>query len=232
MNSDIEEVIEEEINDENCIVTEKITKPALQRLLRRAGVKRTSEPVFNILRHVVQIYLDQIIKKIIVFVKVSKRKTMQLEDLYIALENMNVYLVAGINVKSKNPGKTLMSCNSIGKSGPVKKVSKSVEEEEPKKHKKSGNSAIQSINYHQKNSDCLAIPKENFKRLVKQISIDYMEDIRFSEGVIDLLQLVVEDFVISISEKAYKCTIFDKRDTIHLKDIELVLEIINFDYKN
>lgn len=226
MSSDVEK--EDNIeNQENICekdVFEKITKPALQRLLRRAGVKRMSDPVFIVLRDIIKNFSSKIVKNIMIFVQASKRKTVQVEDLKAALLSIDIYLAAGLNINSKNPGKTIQSCNSVGKSGPVRKV------EETKKLEP-GTRAIKSINYHQKNSDCLAIPKENFKRLVRFLASSYVEDIRFSEGVIDLFQLVVEDHIISICKKAYKCTIFDKRDTIHAKDIELVIEILEPSYK-
>jgi histone H3/H4 len=214
---------EKEGNYDNDVF-EKITKPALQRLLRRAGVKRISDPVFDLLREIIKNILIEIVKNTLIFVQAAKRKTVQVEDLTAALHIMNIHLAAGLNINSKNPGKSLQSCNSVGKSGPVKKNKE--ESKKPSRKLKSSTRALKTINYHQINSDCLAIPKENFKRLIKYISSLYIDDIRFSEGIIDLFQLVVEDHVINISKKAYRCTIFDKRDTIHSKDIELVIDIL------
>lgn len=213
---------------------EKITKPALQRCLKRAGVKRISEPVFEIMRDIIYDFSSEIIKNIVIFVLAAKRKTAQIDDLRASLEMMKIYLAAGLNVNSKNTSASLHSCNSIGKSGPVKKskplsLSGGTTSEGivKKPHRfRPGTRAIRSIDYHQKNSDCLAIPKANFVRLIRGLSSKYMKEIRFSEGVIDLLQLVVENHIINICKKAYECTLFAHRDTINSRDFDLVSKIM------
>lgn len=213
---------------------EGISKPALQRILRRAGVKRIKGQMYDELRSVMKRYMENMIKNIVVFVEHDKRKTIQMEDLTAALEINGVYLAAGLNPNTKKT-RSIQSCNSKGKSGPVKK-SKAREEGYPdgrpdgvnkKFHRfRPGTRAIRAIKYQQKNSDYLAVPKANFQRLSREIARNYSNSpIRFSEGIIELLQLTVETFLIDLCTDAYKCTIFAKRDTIHPEDVRLALSI-------
>lgn len=200
---------------------EKITKSALQRLLKRCGVRIIGD-VFNIMRIIIKTFSSEIIRKMAVFMEISKRKTFQIEDLTSALRILNIDLVAGLNLNSKNIKNSLQSCKSIGKSGPEKKKTTHKVSHEIKTNR--------IINYYQKNSDCLAIPKSNFNFMIRNISSEFGENLRFSEGVIELLQLTVEDHIIKICKKAYECSIFANRDTLYTKDIELVLKIIDLPY--
>ena len=207
-----------------------ITKPALQRLLQRAGIKRISSLVYEELRGEMKFYMEGIIKNMVTFVTYDRRKTAKVEDLEASLHMINIEIAAGINNKAKKSS-SIQSCNSRGKSRPTKvKKAKPEEDEQPegeevttrKPHRfRPGTQAVRSIRYQQKNSDCLAIPKANFSRLTREISQDYMEDIRFSEGVIELLQIVVENFIIELCRDAYMCSIHAKRDTLHTRDIIL-----------
>jgi len=216
-------IVEEIIEHQEVKVVKKITKPALRRILKRCGVKFISESVFDVMRLIIKDFSTEIIKRMVIFVKASKRKTVQVEDLTAALSILNISLAAGLNINSKK-GTSIQSCTSAGKSGPVKKSMV----ESDKSHKfRPGTKSNRTITYHQKNSEWLAIPKLNFEKLIRNISLEYLEDLRFSEGVIDLLQLVVEDHIISICKKAYECTLFSYRDTINSRDIELTLKILD-----
>jgi len=207
-----------------------ITKPALQRLCHRAGIKRISDDIYEVLRLNIKAYMEEILKKVVVFTEREQRRTVKVKDLEAALNMMGIYLAAGLN-NNTNKSKTFQSCNSVGKSGPTKKTAAKSEEEgegdEVKKpHRfRPGTKAIRSIRYQQKFSECLAIPKINFERLVREICQAYKEDLRFSEGVFELLQLVVEEYIVVLCKKAYNCAIHAERTTIKAKDILLVLDI-------
>jgi histone H3 len=213
-----------------------ITKPALQRLCHRAGIKRISDDIYTSLRDNIKVYMEDILRKVVVFTEREQRRTVKVKDLEAALNMMGIYLAAGLN-NNTSKSKTFQSCNSVGKSGPTKKVTKLSDEEKEKESNQSvisikkphrfrpGTKAIRSIRYQQKNSECLAIPKVNFERLVREICQEYKEDLRFSEGVFELLQLVVEEYIVVLCKKAYSCAIHAERTTIKAKDIELVQEI-------
>ena len=211
-----------------------ITKPALQRLCHRAGIKRISDNIYEVLRDNIKTYMEKILQKVVVFTEREQRRTVKVKDLEAALNMMGIYLAAGLN-NNTSKSKTFQSCNSVGKSGPTKRtVVKSADESNvgkkgdsvKKPHRfRPGTKAIRSIRYQQKFSECLAIPKVNFERLVREICQDYKEDLRFSEGVFELLQLVVEEYIVVLCKDAYRCAIHAERTTIKAKDINLVREI-------
>ena len=204
---------------------EGITGPALRRLLQRAGMKRASGNISEHLRPILQKYVRQIVSHAIIFSQYCKKKTVSIEDLQASLENNGYYLAAGLNENSKTTA-SLRSCNSRGKGGKTHPAKEEDSAEKVQKKKKTpGKVAIKEIAKQQKNSDSLAIPKTNFNRLVRENATEFGVDVRFSEGVIDLLQLSAEDYMISICGAAIKCCIHDKRETVNATDIRLVLEL-------
>nr|QBK85672.1 MAG: histone-like protein [Marseillevirus LCMAC101] len=203
-----------------------ITKPALQRLCHRAGIKRISDDMYEILRDSIKTYMERILHKTVIFTEREQRRTVKVKDLEAALNMTGIYLAAGLN-SNTSKSKTFQSCNSVGKSGPTKKTVKKNEEGGVKKpHRfRPGTKAIRSIRYQQKFSECLAIPKVNFERLVREICQEYKDELRFSEGVFELLQLVVEEYIVVLCKDAYSCAIHAERTTIKAKDINLVRKL-------
>lgn len=211
---------------------ESLSQPALQRIMRRSGVKRISKDTYINLRNITSDYMTLILKKVLVFTQHNGRRTVQLSDLHLALRSYGIELAAGINPNSKKT-RDLQSCNSRGVSGPSKKKktepkdtkSDTSDTSDKKSHRfRPGTRAMQNIRFQQKNSDCLAIPKKIFERLVRAIVYIITDDseLRFSPEVFSLLQLVVETRLIEICQDAYVCTLHAKRDTLQSKDIELV----------
>ena len=307
-----------------------ITKPALLRLLRRAGVKRVSGLIYEDLKSTLKSWLEKVVGLMVTFTEHARRKTVNRDDLYAALSECGIELAAGLNENSSKTA-SLKSGSSRGKG--VKKannvvvnvdstkvesklrgfadvnvvsdeeeerdpeVSSSKEEEigegsskevsesesdddsvakyfdpsssdeedegaeyddestegdyevglievcdnvtEKKKKKRSqtelkpthrfhpGTVALRQIRYFQKNSDSLAIPKLNFNRLVREVAQEYNPDLRFSEGVVDLLQLTAENYLVSLAEDANLCAIHADRETLLPKDLHLVRRIRN-----
>lgn len=200
-----------------------ITKPALLRILRRAGIKRVSGLVYEEMRGLLKEWLVEMVKDMVIFMEYARRKTVQLKDLEAALSNHGIMLAAGINDNAKRTA-SLQSCNSRGKSSrPVKKVDGGdADTEEKKVHRfRPGTVAKREVVRHQKNSDCLAIPKLNFNRLTREVAQDFHEDLRFSEVVFDLLQLAAEEYLIQLSSGANACCLHAKRETVSPEDFRL-----------
>ena len=205
----------------------RITEPAIKRILRRGGVKRIGKMIYEEMRGILKVFLEDIIKDMIAFTEHADRKTVKLEDLEAALSNNNIELAAGLNENAKHTA-SLQSCNSRGKSGGAAHApsSEAAEGSAKKPHRfRPGTVALREIRRQQKNSDCLALPKLHFQHVVREISQDFKDDLRFSVGVIDLLQLVSEDRLIDLCEKANLVAIHAKRETIYTKDLQLVRRI-------
>ena len=63
-----------------------ITKPAIQRLMRRGGVKRASSLIYDESRDIMKIWLEQVLKSAITIVEYERKKTVTSKDVKAALK--------------------------------------------------------------------------------------------------------------------------------------------------
>ena len=68
---------------------EGITKPAITRLARRAGVKSVSDDSFDLVRNNVEDLITEIVANAMVVNSERKTKTLMVDDVYSALSMMN-----------------------------------------------------------------------------------------------------------------------------------------------
>ncbi len=228
-----------------------ITKPALQRILRRAGVKRIGGTMYEELRGFLKEFMETIIGNMITLTEHARRKTVMIPDLELALQNNGIILAAGLNENAKKTT-SLQSCNARGKkrapgveaptkgkkASPAKKETPATKKKaagaaEAKKGKvmkphrfRPGTVALRDIRRHQKSSDCLAFPKLPFSRLVREIAQDFKNDLSFAKGVFDLLQLASEDYLIKLCTAANECCLHAGRQTVSILDIQLVRKVM------
>lgn len=72
-----------------------VTKPAIQRLCRRAGVKSASSVVYYDIRALILSYLQSLMKIVVEFSKVNRRKVIMVEDVINALGVQGTKLAFG-----------------------------------------------------------------------------------------------------------------------------------------
>jgi histone H3 len=192
-----------------------ITAPAIARLCQTAGIKRISRNVYEEVRGVMKVYVENTLRDALVFCEHVRRKTLQEGDLDAALQVTGKYLGAGIN---PNTDKTFSTKKSRSKG----KKDKLEPSETKKVHRfKPGTVALRDIRFQQKNSEHFCIPKVNFSRLVREVAQDYHDEMRFSKNFMELFQLVVEDYLVGLMGMANLCAIHAGRQTIFPKDIQL-----------
>ena len=63
-----------------------ITKPAIRRLARRAGVKRISGLVYQETREILRVFLETVIQDAVMYSEHAKRKTVTALDVVYALK--------------------------------------------------------------------------------------------------------------------------------------------------
>ncbi|XP_002738204.1 histone H4-like [Saccoglossus kowalevskii] len=63
-----------------------ITKPAIRRLARRGGVKRISCYIYEEIRGVLKVFLDNVLRDAVNYTKHAKRKTVTAIDVVYALK--------------------------------------------------------------------------------------------------------------------------------------------------
>ena len=87
-----------------------------------------------------------------------------------------------------------------------------------------GTVALREIRRYQKSTDLL-VRKLPFQNLVRQISMDFMRDLRFQNNALLSLQEASESYLVGLFEDTNLCALHAKRVTIKAKDIQLVRRI-------
>lgn len=94
----------------------------------------------------------------------------------------------------------------------------------PKKRFRQRSKALKEIRKYQRSTDLL-IPKEPFRRLVKDIAQEYNPRIRFQVAAITALQEAAEAYIVGMMEDGVLCTVHANRVTTMKKDICLAARI-------
>jgi histone H3/H4 len=68
---------------------EKISKPSINRLARRAGVKSISEDCYDTIRNLIGMELTNIVKNVLLINSHNQTKTIMVKDIYDTLHLMN-----------------------------------------------------------------------------------------------------------------------------------------------
>ena len=89
---------------------------------------------------------------------------------------------------------------------------------------KPGTVAVREIKRYQKSTKLL-MRKLPFQRLVREISQDFKNDLRFQGTAILALQEASESYLVSLFEDTNLCAIHAKRVTIMPKDMQLARRI-------
>ena len=69
----------------------QLSKPAITRLARQAGVKSISEECFPVVRELISKKLENVLKTVLVINSEKQTKTIMVSDIYDALELHNEY---------------------------------------------------------------------------------------------------------------------------------------------
>lgn len=189
-----------------------VTKGAIQRLAQVAGVKRISGLVYEEIRGVLKVYLENVLKNAILYTEHSRRKTVSVEDVEAAL---NRHEPSGGVIRGKPKAKPCPKHGYGFSFGVGQKPHRFLP----------GTVAIRKIRFYQRQSRCLHIGMLPFQRLVREIGQDYKTDLRFSKEALILLQYAAEHYLSSLLEDANLGAIHAKRQKIEPKDIQLARRI-------
>lgn len=80
---------------------EGITKPALTRIARRAGIKSLSDDCFDTIRNLIGMKLTEVIKVISIVNSEHQTKTIMSSDVYEALHLMNYNVTESNDLNTK-----------------------------------------------------------------------------------------------------------------------------------
>ncbi|KAI7277550.1 hypothetical protein KC345_g6547 [Hortaea werneckii] len=96
--------------------------------------------------------------------------------------------------------------------------------ERRKRRYKQGTRALKEIRRYQMSTENL-IPKLPFQRLVREIAVTNMRDVRFQASAMGALQEAAEAYLVHIFEITNLFAIHGKRVTIQKKDMDLLRQV-------
>lgn len=177
-----------------------LTKPAIQRLAQKAGVLTMSGLIYDEIRDIVKVFLNKALKYAITYADHARRATLTQDDILMGLEKANAKILAH------------------GDMGSVKTCD--VYKGKPKKDR-----ALRIAQYLQKQSDCVYFSRAGFVRLVRDISRDYIPDLRFTQEALGTIHIATEDHIISLFQDSIRCAIHAGRKELQPKDFQLARRI-------
>ena len=203
-----------------------ISKPALQRVLRKAGVVRVSSLVYEELRGVLKIHLESILHDAITYAELEHKKTVMLRHIKAAIEKRGGFLAAEsislggekhVSLEGVDKSKGKLSA----KKAKGKKVGKSGKSGKKARKHRPGTVAMREIRRLQKTTTLL-FRKIPFIRLVREVAQDFNENLKFSKVALEAIQICSESYLIGLAEDANLAAFHAKRITLQPRDIQLV----------
>ena len=203
-----------------------ITKPAIIRLARRAGVKRMSGLVYEETRGILKVYLENVVRNAVIYVTHAKRHTVMEKDIREALTYLGQPIVHTDKNITTRPHKVCDNYTTkISKSRSRSRSLMAEEEGKSPRRTRPGMRALREIRHYQKGSSCLAFPQASFRLFVREIAQDYATGLRISANAFTVLQLATESYLTSLFEDALISAIHGKRTTLWPKDLQLARRI-------
>lgn len=188
-----------------------LTKPAFKRLIHRAGVTRASILVYEELRGIVMVKLEEVIRDAVIFTEHARRKTVMVDDVEAAIEIID------------NKFSALVPSHQAGRC--VDRESNKSEDTETRRRHRPGRAADLDIKFQQKNADCFSFAKLSFDRVVREVAQDYHVELRFQETAVLLLQQYIEGYIVELVHLAGLQLKQGERETLFPKDLQIVRKI-------
>ena len=189
-----------------------ITRPALKRLMNRAGILRISGLVYEESRGVMKVTLANLMRQVIIAVEHTRMKTVKLMHVKFALEALNQKSIVAAYFDSKEIGKKVATHRKI-RAEPANGV-------ELKPHRfRPDVATMRDIRRIQKSSSGVlsALP---FARLVREVSHDFSDYIRFGAHAMEIIRLYMETYMIDLYKASAFLALSAKRVTLMPKDIQ------------
>lgn len=184
-----------------------ITKASLTKLTRKAGIYRINGLIYEELRGIIKVYLENLIRDVINITLYKRKKIVSKEDVYEASE-FKVY-------PTIKPAKVLAT-HYFGAIAKAKAHHRN----------KIGFNVLSDIRYYQKNPG-LIIPKLSFQRLVREIGQDFARDLKYSKRAMDAIQQLTEHYIVDLLTKTNIIILHHNQVTINPRDLQAVRRIMN-----
>lgn len=210
-------VVKKQVQDDHAKGVDEFTKAAFMRALHRAGAKRVSYTVFDSLRAHTLSRLNSLLRKMIVCMDYERRKTLYSKDLKEAVESTGRSLYASVpDVFKKKRGE------AHEKDADSQKAKAAV----AKRRTRPGVMALKKIK-EQQQSEEFCFPKTVFERVCRYIASQFKDNVKFSASVFYLLQLSVEEELVTLCRKANAIALDQNRETLFDRDFKFVQYLEN-----
>mgnify|MGYP006090334403 CR=1 FL=1 len=177
-----------------------ITKPAIIRMMRRAGVKSASGLMYEESRGVMHVYLQRVLRVAKAYTEADKRSVISEGDVRRALHSMNRPFL-GIGVRGKMFA------------FPAKKSLKSGQ------RRRKGSKAISDIKHAQKGFRHM-LPRKPVRDLIRSIL-----DMKFRSNAYDVIHSSLETYMIGLFAECQLIALHSRREGILPKDMQLARRI-------
>jgi hypothetical protein len=185
-----------------------LTRNAIIRLARKAGITRLSQLIFEEVRGAVQYYLEDVLNALIVILMYEKVKTVQERHINHALEMLRDHKQHSI-AHSQQGQEFFKACEVYIKTA--------------KKQHAPGKRAKKEVSFYKKQQECMSISQSAFKRLVSNIYKSFARtSMRASKNALVMMQVDLEHHVISLLERASLEMKHAQRETLYPKDIQMI----------
>ena len=193
-----------------------ITKPAIRRLLARAGIKSMSGLVYEEFRGIMKLTLEKIISSAIILTEQRKAKTVTYNDYKEAADMIGIHTLS-----SKNYPK---QCNKRKRKKHVETDTDSDVFYSATENDVQSGGNKKMIRKMQK-TNCLIFPESTMIRLIKEISNDYNYDIRHSKTGLVFVHALIEEMLTKLAMDANLCAQHAGRLTVQPRDFNLARRI-------
>tara|TARA_Y100000389_G_C17471304_1_gene531419 strand:- start:15751 stop:16992 length:1242 start_codon:yes stop_codon:yes gene_type:complete len=190
----------------------RITKPALQRLMYKAGVKYISQLMYEESKFILIDFLETILEKAFAIAEHKGNKTLMYED---GIETLKILKIKIYNAKGY-PGKISPCKGSEKVSDVIQKTSN--------KRAKSSTNLIKIIREYQK-TKCTLIPHAPMDSVIKEIGNNFRYGMKYESDFIWLIHAICEEYMMSLYQDALLVALHADRITIMPKDLVLIQKI-------
>ena len=182
-----------------------ITKDAIQRIAFKAGIKSLSGLMYEEIRSIMRVWLDDVIRVAHAYSEHYRKKTINEGMVSAALATTGMYGWIDPDLK-------VAVC---------KPRSRTAREATP---------ALQSIRYYQMQYGCLSIPPAAFQKLTKEILHDYGGELRdrLTKGAFTLLQYGMESYCVKVLQDANAIALHSSRQVVQPRDLQLARRILHY----
>lgn len=182
----------------------KITNEGIRRIVNKAGGTSFNANFADEIRGCTMKFVSTIVRRAILVARSADRTTVKSGDVKYALDNVQLQLHGDVE--------DLKRCK--------------VFTPKPRKKKRSrGQLAVERIRFYQNQKDCFLLEHTAIDSIVKEVSLEHAEGMRWSAAGIAVIQAAVEDYLHNVVEDCVLCMIHAKRKILDCKDYYLTMRV-------